>query len=111
MVDHVLYALTISAKPADIPNEIGIDISGLEIGDAIRVGDVVLPAGVTTDVDPEDAIVMASVAQDTSVEPAEGEAGEGAEGAEGEAGEGGESAAQGEGGGGDGADAAPSEDS
>jgi large subunit ribosomal protein L25 len=111
VVDHVLYALTISAKPADIPNEIGIDISGLEIGDAIRVGDVVLPAGVTTDVDPEDAIVMASVAQDTSVEPAEGEAGEGAEGAEGEAGEGGESAAQGEGGGGDGADAAPSEDS
>jgi large subunit ribosomal protein L25 len=108
VVDHVLYALTISAKPADIPNEIGIDISGLEIGESIRVGDVVLPAGVTTDVDPEDAIVMASLAQDTAVEPVEGE---GAEGAEGETAEGAEGAAGGDTDAGGGADAAPSEDS
>jgi large subunit ribosomal protein L25 len=108
VVDHVLYALTISAKPADIPNEIGIDISGLEIGESIRVGDVVLPAGVTTDVDPEDAIVMASLAQDTAVEPVEGE---GAEGAEGETAEGAEGAAGGDTDSGGGADAAPSEDS
>src|SRR5688572_77482 len=29
-VDQALYHLAISAKPADIPNEIGIDISGLK---------------------------------------------------------------------------------
>jgi large subunit ribosomal protein L25 len=109
VVDHVLYALTITAKPADIPNEITIDISGLQIGDAIRVGDIQLPAGVETDVDPEDAVVIANAAQ--AVESPE-EAEEGEEGAEGEAGEG---AAEAEGGdaadaGGD-ADAAPSEDS
>ena len=90
-VDHLLYNLAISAKPADIPNEIPIDISGLQIGDAIRVGDLVLPDGVTTDVDPEDAIVTASVAQEADLgEVAEAEEAEGEEGEEGEAGEAGE---------------------
>jgi large subunit ribosomal protein L25 len=90
-VDHVLYHLLISAKPADIPNEIPIDISGLQIGDAIRVGDLQLPQGVTTDADPEDAVVMASVAveADLGEEPeaaeAEGEEAEGEAAAEGEA--------------------------
>ena len=91
-VDHVLYNLAIAAKPADIPNEIAVDISGLQIGDSIRVGDLQLPSGVTTEVDPEDAIVTASVSQEADlgeVEPVEGEEGEGAEGeaaaAEGEA--------------------------
>jgi large subunit ribosomal protein L25 len=98
-VDHLLFALSISAKPADIPNELTIDISGLEMGDHIRVGDLPLPAGVTTDVDPEELVVTtvhSTVAADVeaadveAAEAAEAEAAEG-EGAEGE-GEGGESA-------------------
>jgi large subunit ribosomal protein L25 len=60
VVDQVLTTLAISAKPADIPNELTVDISELAIGDAIRVGDLALPNGVTTDVDPEDAVVMAA---------------------------------------------------
>jgi large subunit ribosomal protein L25 len=97
VVDHVLYNLSISAKPADIPNEIAVDISGLQIGDAIRVGDLQLPPGVTTDADPEDAIVTASVAveADLGEEPEVEAEAEGAE-AEGEAAEGGEGEAQGE---------------
>ncbi len=84
-VDQALYHLAISAKPADIPNEIGIDISGLKIGDAIRVGDVELPPGVTTEADPEDAIVSASVSQEADLGevPEAEEAEEGAEGEEG----------------------------
>jgi large subunit ribosomal protein L25 len=87
VVDQVLTSLAISAKPADIPNEITVDISELVIGEAIRVGDLALPAGVTTDVDPEDAVVTASHGQ---AEPAAVE-GEG----EGEGGEAGEPAAAG----------------
>jgi large subunit ribosomal protein L25 len=97
-VDHVLYHLGISAKPADIPNEISVDISELEIGDAIRVGDLTLPAGVSTDADPEDAVVTASVTVEADLgeapeveeeEAAEGEEAEGAaEGGEAPAGEG-----------------------
>lgn len=96
VVDQVLTSLAISAKPADIPNEITVDIADLQIGEAIRVGDLALPSGVTTDVDPEDAVVNASHGQS---EPAagEGEAGEAGDGAAtGEAATGGdESAAEG----------------
>jgi large subunit ribosomal protein L25 len=89
VVDHVLVSLSINAKPADIPNEITVDISELVIGEAIRVGDLKLPKGVTTDVDGEDPVVTA--AHGEVAEPAEGEGGE-AEGAEGEGAEAGEPA-------------------
>ena len=107
VVDQGLYFLHVAAKPADIPNEITVDITGLSIGDAIRVGDLQLPAGATTDVDPEETVVSASVAQSAEASPAEGDEVEG-EGDEGEgAAEAGGDAAEA---GGD-ADAAPAEDS
>jgi large subunit ribosomal protein L25 len=106
VVDQVLTALLITAKPSDIPSGLTIDISGLEIGSALRVSDIVLPSGVTTSIDPEEAVVTAShgvseeelEAAEAEVagevegaeeagEPAEAEA---AEGAEGEAAEGGD---------------------
>ena len=96
-VDHVLFHLAISAKPADIPNELVADISGLTIGESVRVGDLTLPAGVTTDVDPEEAVAVGMVG--ISAEDLESEA-QPAEGAEGEA------AAEGEAGASDGGDAA-----
>ena len=87
MVDHLLFTLSVNAKPADIPNELTVDISALEIGDSIRVSDLALPSGVTTDVDPEEAVAIASITRAAieEEEPAEGEEGEeGAEGGEGE---------------------------
>ncbi len=58
-VDQVLFQLTVNAKPADIPNELTVDVSDMAIGDTIRVGDLTLPAGVSTDVDPEEPVVSA----------------------------------------------------
>jgi large subunit ribosomal protein L25 len=95
MVDQILTTLTVAAKPADIPNEIGIDISSLAVGDAIRVGDLPMPSGVTTEVDPEDPVVTASIVQVDVPEPTDGSEVEGEEGEEGAEGEG----AEGEGGG------------
>ncbi|MFP5257215.1 MAG: 50S ribosomal protein L25 [Acidimicrobiia bacterium] len=81
VVDQVMTALHITAKPADIPAQITLDISGLEIGSALRVGDIELPAGVTTSVDPEEAVVTASHQVVEVTEPAEGEEAAEAEGA------------------------------
>jgi large subunit ribosomal protein L25 len=98
IVDHLLFQLTIRAKPGSIPNELTVDISGLAINDAIRVGDLTLPEGVETDADPEEPIVIGQPPRVEEPEPvAEGEEGEAA--AEGEAAE--EAAAEGGGGGGD----------
>lgn len=94
-IEQQLHTLTIQTKPGNIPNEISIDISGLGIGDSIRVGDLSLPEGVETELDPEETIVSVTVVQVELPEPTEGEAAEGEEGAEGEEAE----AAAGEGGG------------
>jgi len=89
-IEQQLHLLTIKSKPGSIPNEISVDISGLEVGATIRVSDLTLPAGVETDVDPEETVVSVMIVQVDIPEPevAEGEEGEeaaeGAEGAEGE---------------------------
>ena len=79
IADLVAFTLTVKARPADIPNELVVDISGLRLGDSIRVADIELPSGVTTDTDPEDSIVVTSVTRAEVDAEAEGE--EGAEAA------------------------------
>lgn len=68
VVDQVLFSLTINATPSAIPAHLEIDISSLTIGDSIRVGDLKLPSGVTTDVDPDEAIVIAQGAQTSELD-------------------------------------------
>ncbi len=88
IVEHLLFNLTVNAKPNAIPNEISIDISELRLGDSVRVGDLKLPAGVTTDVDAEETVVGTSITRagiEGEVEgegEAEGEGGETAEAAD-----------------------------
>lgn len=86
LVEQALFHLTVKAKPGSIPNELTIDISSLTIGESLRVSDLVLPDGVETDVDPEEAVVIGQVPQ--VVELPEEEAAEGEEGAEAAEGEG-----------------------
>lgn len=65
MVDHVLFALTVQAKPSDIPNELTIDISDMTVGDTLRVSDLSLPEGVSTEVDPDEAVAIAMITRST----------------------------------------------
>lgn len=90
VVDQVLNALIVQAKPDAIPGHLSVDVSELEIGHTITVADIVLPDGVTTEVDPDETVVTAkltSLALAEEEEVVEGEGEEGEEGAEGEAGE------------------------
>jgi large subunit ribosomal protein L25 len=110
VVSHELFSLTVQATPDRLPHSIEVDVSALEIGDHIRVADLRLPEGVSTEVDPEATIVVAQppqvseadlVTEDAAAEAAEAAAegadGEAAEGA-GEGGEGGAAAPEGGGG-------------
>lgn len=90
VVEQILNVLIVTAKPDAIPGHIAVDVSDLEIGQHITVGDLQLPADVTTEADPEETIVTAKL---TSLalaeeEEEEGEEGEEEEGAEGEGAEG-----------------------
>ncbi len=66
VVDHQLFTLTVHATPGRIPNVVEVDISDLDVGDTVRVGDLRLPEGVTTEVDPEAPIVVGQPPQVTA---------------------------------------------
>jgi len=90
-----LHSLTVSCAADEIPEEIVFDLTGLDIGATIRVGDLKLPANVEAAVD-ADAVVASiagAMAEESEEAPAteataEGEAA--AEGGEEAASEGGE---------------------
>jgi large subunit ribosomal protein L25 len=93
VLDQQMFALTVRARPTDIPAHLDLDISALTVGDSLRVSDLVLPSGVATDVDPETVVVagqasrVAAEVEEAEAEAAAAAAEEGAEAApaEGEA--------------------------
>jgi large subunit ribosomal protein L25 len=89
IADQDLYQVNVEAEVTAVPDAVEADISGLRIGDVLRVGDLKAPAGSTILDDPEAPVV--SVVP-PAVEP-EPEAEEAEEAAEGEA----PAAAEGEG--------------
>jgi len=77
LVEQQLFSLTVNATPSSIPSHIEVDITNLGIGDAIRVGDLTLPSGVSTDADPEEPVVAGQasrVSAEVEAEEAEAEA-------------------------------------
>jgi large subunit ribosomal protein L25 len=89
-------SLRVSCLPADIPEHVEVDVSGLEaVDDAIRVGQLFVPAEVEILNDPEELVVKIAVIREVEEEEPVAEEGEEGEAAEGEAAEGAEGAAEG----------------
>ena len=53
LLEQSLRTLAIECLPRDLPDKLVVDVSGLNIGDAIHVRDIQLPNGVTTKVQPD----------------------------------------------------------
>ena len=98
VVDQTMHTIPLTMLPSQIPDEIEVDITDLEPGGFVRIGDLKLPAGVETDLDPETPVVGAAHASEVGEVPVSAEAAEAAEAAaeaaEGE-GEGAEAGAEG----------------
>lgn len=94
-IDQPMHEIRVQALPTRVPPAIEVDISGLGIGDSIKVADLPPADGVTLLNDPEDLVVAVTQATVMEVEPeeaaaepeAEAPAGGGAEATEPEAGE------------------------
>jgi large subunit ribosomal protein L25 len=103
VLNQVTNEVNVEALPLEVPQHLEADVSGLGIGDALRLGQIPVPEGVKFLDDPEET-VLASVqmAREEIEEPVEGEEGveEGEEGAEptaeGETAEGADESAAGE---------------
>ena len=97
VLNVVQHEIELVCDAASIPDELHIDLTGLEIGDAIHISQVPLPEGVTPAIDDRDFTVATVVApsamkseEDEAAQAAEGEVptvGEDGEEAEGEGGE------------------------
>lgn len=83
-LEQMLHSLEISCLPKDLPENIEADISALDIGDALNIGEITFPEGVVPTLG-EDVVVAivakARTSQAEEDEAAEAEAAEGAEGA------------------------------
>jgi large subunit ribosomal protein L25 len=82
MIDQSMYSMTVSVKPSNVPQQIVVDVTELELGETIKVVDVELPAGVSSPMDPDETVAIALITRSTreairQAEQAEaGEAGE-----------------------------------
>jgi large subunit ribosomal protein L25 len=84
ILDQPLREVVVSALPDSLPDHIELDVSALQVGDSVTVGDLTAPTGVTIVTDPE--TVVASVVAPTVEAAPEDEEAEGEAGAEPEAG-------------------------
>ncbi len=85
IADQDLYQASVEAEVTNVPEHIAADISGLGIGDVLRVADLKAPDGATILEDPEASvvsIVAPAVFEEAEPSEEEAEAAEGAEGAE-----------------------------
>ena len=73
-VDQQMFSLDVSARPDQIPNFVEVDISGLTVGAAIRVSDLVLPKGVEAAGDPSASVVATHAGRAAKAVPGAAEA-------------------------------------
>ena len=69
LLEQSLRSLSIECLPRDLPDVIRVDVSALNIGDAIHVRDLPLPEGVTTRIQP-DLTAFSVLAPTVEEEPA-----------------------------------------
>ncbi len=72
VLEQVAYEVEVESLPGDIPQELTIDVSGLQIGDNLTLADVELPEGVELVSDPEE--VATTVTTPTEITDEEMEA-------------------------------------
>jgi large subunit ribosomal protein L25 len=73
VLEHVLHKVKVRALPKDLPETIVVDVSSLEIGRAIHIGELKAPGGVEI-LGQKELVVLACAAPKAEVEPTEEEA-------------------------------------
>ena len=77
VLEHILFKLKVRCLPKDLPEQITVDVTSLELGKAIHLGDIKAPAGVEIIGDkniPVVAVAMPRTEEEEVAAVAEGEA-------------------------------------
>lgn len=62
-LEHVLFQVKVTATPIDLPEAIEIDVTGMEVGDTIHIGDIKAPEGVKILGDPMIPVVSVAISR------------------------------------------------
>ena len=77
VLEHIVFKLKVRALPKDLPEQIVVDVSHLELGKAIHLGEIKTPAGVEIIGDKDIAVIsvaMPRAEEEVAAVAAEGEA-------------------------------------
>ena len=82
LLEHLLHSIEIQCKPADLPERIEHDVTELDIGESVKVGELKFPDGVITKMDSDVLVTLvamsrAAISEDASGGVAEGDETEG----------------------------------
>jgi len=61
MLQHVKRELEVSCLPGNMVESIQVDVSSLDIGDAVHVKDIVLPEGIRSLDDEDETVALVAV--------------------------------------------------
>jgi large subunit ribosomal protein L25 len=61
VLDQIMHELQIEVDPANLPNHIDIDVSGLDLGNSLHVADLKVPEGVRLTDDPTATVCVVSM--------------------------------------------------
>ncbi|QUL97804.1 MAG: 50S ribosomal protein L25 [Candidatus Fermentithermobacillus carboniphilus] len=78
ILQRQLREITVECLPAEIPDSVVLDVSGLSVGDTVTAGELSLPSGIRLVTSPSEVVAVA-VAPKIGGEMTEAEAGEGAQ--------------------------------
>ncbi|BDS06740.1 50S ribosomal protein L25 [Oceaniferula spumae] len=76
VLEQMLHSLEVRCLPNDLPESLEADVSGMEIGDILHIGDMTFPEGVTATLNDDVVVAIVSkgrVAKTEEEEAAEGE--------------------------------------
>ena len=71
MLQHVKRELQVSCLPGNMVESIQVDVSALNIGDAVHVKDIVLPEGIRSLEDEEETVALVAVQYEAAEAPKE----------------------------------------
>ena len=65
MVDQTMYELTLLTRPGNVPDEIVVDITDLQLGESIKVSDLPLPEGASAVADGDESVAISLITRST----------------------------------------------
>ncbi|MCP5536748.1 MAG: 50S ribosomal protein L25 [Akkermansiaceae bacterium] len=78
LLEQQLHSLEVSCLPKDLPESITAEVTHLQIGDALHIGDMTFPEGVTPSLNDDVVVALVAKTRTAKSEDADGADGEGA---------------------------------